>query len=111
MDRIRAQTILDTLVVAEQQNRWSPSNEMRQAFDGLAGALLVSIQAGQPRLEAMNDRLICAYGEEVFTLACSDYRACRIASPSLDETRLFAGLAGNVIEITIPRRSALQRAA
>lgn len=111
MDRTRAQDILTAADTAERENRWNPSDDARSALNALCQSLCISVQAGQPTLSAINERLIVSNARLVQSILHADYRACRIACPSLADIRLFGEPVNNVIEITIPRRPALARAA
>jgi len=113
MDRTRAQTIMDNLDAATREGRWTPGDMARQAMNGLGMALCCRIHAGQPALEAMNDRLMATYADTALELAAADNRACRYAAPTLADIRMFetAPVRDNVVSIDIQRTSRLARAA
>lgn len=89
-----ARTLAATMRACEDEGRWTPAPAAAGALNGLERQLSVSIQAGQPELEAMRARMISACGDALGILVRADHAACRIASPTLDELRL---LGANVV--------------
>lgn len=111
MERTFAQTMTRTLVQAEAEGRWKPCDEAREALYGVERALAVSIQTGQPALEAMNDGIMSRYGERLMEIARADYAGCRIACPNLAEIRLLGAPSTVVAHAFVPVRPAIAKAA
>lgn len=89
MNRTDSQSMITILIAAENEGRWTPRSETRQAMNGAEQALAIRIQAGQPDLEAMNDSLLSDHADRLLSEVRADFAACRFASPNLDEIRLF----------------------
>lgn len=68
IDRNTASDLSDMLTAQEQSGELAITNEEMRAHRGLANALAVRIQAGQPELEAMQDRIISSYAEPLMHL-------------------------------------------
>jgi hypothetical protein len=111
MIRQDASTLATMLRRAQDEDRWHPRDDAMQALSGLERNLSISIQAGQPELEAMQASLISQSGDEVMALARADYAACRIASPSLDEMRLLGNVSNVVVHDFSRPAAAAARAA
>lgn len=65
MHRRKAVGISAVVRRAIDAGRWVPTNDEMQALTGLECALALNIQAGQPRLEAMQAGLIAQCAETV----------------------------------------------
>ena len=111
MNRTDAQSMIRILVAAENEGRWTPRPATRQAMNGAEQALAIRIQAGQPALEAMNDALLSDYADQVLADVRADHAACRLASPNLDEIRLFGETSVVVHDFSRRAAPALARAA
>lgn len=87
--RQHAMILARTARQAVDFGRWLPSLDESNALLGLERALSISIQAGQPELEAMQDSLISGHATDLETLARAAYAAGRIADASLADEQVF----------------------
>lgn len=97
--RQHANLLARTARQAVDFSRWLPNLDESNALLGLERALSVSIQAGQPELEAMQDRLILAHATDLETLAKAAYAAGRIADASLVDEQVFGCSRNRLLDV------------
>ena len=118
IDRSQAMLLARTAREAVDFGRWLPNIAESTALLGLERALSISIQAGQPDLDAMQAGIISDYATELKTLATAAYGAQRISDATMVDEQMFGGertrlldvidvrQAGQVVDISYLRRSA-----
>lgn len=84
-----AENVARTLRLALDEGRWSPDWQQRLVLLDLERALPISIQAGQPELEAMQARLIARPALELLVIGTRAMSQGGFASPSPSDVALF----------------------
>jgi len=118
-DRPQATLLARTAREAIDFRRWLPNLAESTALIDLERSLSISIQAGQPELEAMQARMISDQAAHLHALATAAYRADRIAEATMVDEQVFGsdrnrlldvidvrGRTAEVVDVSYLRRSA-----
>jgi len=122
-DRSQAILLARSAREAVDFGRLLPNLAESTALLDLERALSISIQAGQPELDAMQARIISDASSKLETLAVAAYRAGRITDATMGDEQLFGGertrlldvidvrSTGQVVDISYMRRHTVALAA
>lgn len=103
-DRPQAMLLARTAREAVDFRRWTPALDESTALVALERSLSVSIQAGQPELEAMQAGMISGQAGELHALATAAYRAGRIAEATPTDEQVFGSDRNRLLDVIDVRR-------
>lgn len=98
-DRSQAILLARSTREAVDFGRLLPNLAESTALLDLERALSISIQAGQPELDAMQARIISDASSKLETLAVAAYRAGRITDATMGDEQMFGGERTRLLDV------------